>query len=462
MVTQSHLDTLFPTLSDEQVEYLSQHGTEIQLAPGERLFNEGEASGSFYVVLDGHLRVTRRVANEDVLLTIHGPGQFAGEISLLTGASHIATASAMEPTRLVRIETQTFRQLIASCSPMAETILTAISQRTPEAEALTLQREKLVALGTMSAGLAHELNNPASAAKRAAEQLGGMLRSLQALTLSLPPEAGENLLHLQMNAMERALTSPPALDPVDVSDAADEIASWMDERRVEDAWKLAPILVSSGIDCAWLESATAEVPDGALEPVIRWLVGTLEVASLISEIEHSTTRISDLVGAVKEYTYMDRSPNQEVDIRKGIDNTLTILGYKLKHGVTVTREYDPHLPTITAYGSELNQVWTNLIDNAIDAMGGSGRLRIRASREGDCVLVEVEDDGTGIDPAVQSRIFEPFFTTKGVGAGTGLGLDLVYRTVVARHHGDVRVLSHPGATRFEVRLPIEPPVDGAE
>jgi signal transduction histidine kinase len=247
------------------------------------------------------------------------------------------------------------------------------------------------------------------------------------------------------------------LSPLARSDRTDTVAAWLDARGVADAWDVAPALVDAGLDVPWLEGLAARVPPGALDAAMAWLAATTTANQLIELVERSSERISELVRAVKEYSYMDQAPKQEIDIHDGLENTLIMLGYKLKHGVTVVRDYDRTLPRLCAYGGELNQVWTNLIDNAVDAMRGRGELRVRTARDNGSVLVEIGDSGAGIPPDVQPRIFEPFFTTKEVGAGTGLGLDVVWRIVVNRHHGSVRVESVPGDTRFQVRIPLELP-----
>jgi signal transduction histidine kinase len=314
-----------------------------------------------------------------------------------------------------------------------------------------------MALGKLSAGLAHELNNPAAAARRAAQQLGENLRSLNGLCLTLnhrtlSPEQIAFLTEFQHEAAE-CLTAAPALDPLAESEREEKITSWMDAHGVEDGWEIAPTFVRAGMDLEKLNQFADRLGGEALNDALQWLAGAWCAKELVKEIEHSAARISELVKAIKEYTYMDRSPLQEVDLRQGLENTLVILSHKLKRGVNVVREYDDHLPRINAFGGALNQIWTNLIDNAIDAMNGQGNLRIRTAAKSDHVLVEIMDDGPGIPPEIQGRIFEPFFTTKPQGEGTGLGLDTVYR-IVRKHHGEIRFESKPGATCFQVRLPL--------
>ncbi|KAF3888258.1 MULTISPECIES: ATP-binding protein [Nostocales] len=456
MLHDSNQMTLFPKLPNDALEEMKQHGTEIELDIGNVLFNEGDSNYSFHVVLEGEIEIVKKVGNEMRVLAVHRTGEFMGEISMLTGASSIATARAIAPSRVLRIEVDMFRHILAECSPVADTILTAMAGRTQDVEAQLRQQEKMAALGKMSAGLAHELNNPGAAARRASCQLRENFQELQTLSLQLNLLSKEQIkiiTDIQRQATEKA-TCAAKLDPLTQSDREDEITDWLEDHNVSNGWKLAPTLVNGFLDTEKLDFLADNIPEDCLGSVLKWLEASLASYGLIDEIEQSTTRISQLVKAIKGYSYMDRAPLQEIDIHEGIENTLLILHHRLKHGVIINRNYDRNLPKICVYAGELNQVWTNLIDNAIDAMNGKGDLTISTCKDGDCIVVEIIDTGVGIPLAIQSRIFEPFFTTKGVGKGTGLGLEIAYRIIVNRHHGKISVKSQQGHTCFQVRLPF--------
>jgi signal transduction histidine kinase len=326
----------------------------------------------------------------------------------------------------------------------------------------TRQQEKMIALGKLSAGLAHELNNPAAAARRAVAELGRVLNDGQDAALLLatfgrsPDEAAaltDGLQGLTRDVTTRG-TRAEQLDPLARSDRVDSIAAWLDDHGVPESYDPAGSLVDAGLDAAWLETVAQRVPPEALQAVLRTITVTATAGVLVDQIERSTTRISDLVEAIKSYSYMDQASVQDVDVHEGLESTLTMLAHKLRSGITVVRDFDRSLPHICASGSDLNQVWTNLIDNAVNAMHGTGQLRLVTRREGDDVVIEIGDDGHGIPPEIQSRVFEPFFTTRDVGQGSGLGLDIAYRIVVTQHHGDITLRSTPGDTVFTVRLPI--------
>ena len=457
-------ETLFPTLSEEQLNCLRPFSREFDAAVGETLFKEGSPADKFFVILDGELKVTRTVNGGEIVLAVHHPGQFTGEISLLSGGNCIATGRTVKPTRLLEMTAPDLRKVLVACPWMSEIIITAMASRRPEADMLAQQREKLAALGMMAAGLAHELNNPASAAQRAAEQLRENYEKQHALALALcetplSPEQRGALSKFQREAFARAAKAEP-LDTLTASDREDELADWLEAHGVRDVWDLAPAFVSAGLQPPQFEGLVKTLPESTLCEALHWIASTLSVAGLVDAVEQSMARVMDLVQAVKSYSYMDQAPVQELNVTDGMDNTLKILNFRLRKGsVKVHKEYDPDLPRITAYGSELSQVWTNLIVNALDAMNDAGNLILRTECENDAILVEVIDDGPGIPDDVMPHLFEPFFTTKGIGKGTGMGLNISYQIVVTRHHGDIHAISKPGETRFQVRLPVHQPAN---
>ena len=442
-------------LTAEQVESLLPYGTELRLEAGDYLFDEKSVVDSFYVLKEGEIRISRLTGAEEMPLVTHGPGDFTGGLAVLTGKRSIHRAQATAPSRVLQIDSETFRRVAVERPEIADVFISALAQRMRETQRAFRQQEKMVALGKLSAGLTHELNNPAAAAMRAAEELRGAALRAQLLALEhderFSPQGQAALGALQREATENGAV----LDPLARSDREEEIADWLEERGVEDAWDLAPILAAADLDTERLERLTSELggEGGELSGGLGWLGTTLELTSLADEVGLSVGRISELVRAMKEYTYMDRAAYVETDVREGLENTLTILGHKLK-GATVEREYEEDLPKIWANAGELNQVWTNLIDNAADAVDGRGHIVVRAFREKGRVVVEIVDGGPGIPREMQNRVFEPFFTTKEIGEGTGLGLDIV-RRIVAGHGGEIIFDSEPGETRFAVRLPIE-------
>ncbi|MBZ4396338.1 ATP-binding protein [Myxococcus sp. AS-1-15] len=325
-------------------------------------------------------------------------------------------------------------------------------------EHTVLRQEKLAALGRHAAGLAHEMNNPASAGRRATEQLTQAMDAQEDLSVALDQwrltQAQRQLL-LRTCRQSQGRGATRDMDPLTRGDAEDALATWMDAKGVVNAWDLSPTLLDAGIGEAQLEPLTQALPAQALPDALAWLEALVRTRALLAEVRQSTTRLSELAGAVKSYTHAGKEQPEPVDVHEGLENTLLLLNYKLKHGVEVKREYDRSLPRVQALPGMLNHVWTNLVDNAIDAMGGKGHLTVRTAKDEDSLLVEVVDDGPGVPPELLPRIWEPFFTTKPMGQGTGLGLDIIRRVIVDRHHGDVRVESRPGRTAFQIRLPLK-------
>jgi signal transduction histidine kinase len=444
---------LFSRLTDDQVGCLDQ-GKIVEVPVGTVLATEGEQTGLFHVLLAGEVRASRTYDRQSILLGVNKQGSFTGETMLLLDIPWVATLRVSKPARLFQLDEDGFWRMILTCPTVAREIFRSASNRMRNLEGYSQKREKLVSLGTMAAGLAHELNNPAAAAGRAAAHLQQTTDSVQTflcrLAKCLEPEHWQHLLGAAQEASER---KPPELDHLARSDGAEAIGSWLNSHGVGSAWDLAPTFVNFGLDVPWLDKLTDKIPPACHADALGWLGDRLTLKSLLSEVEQSTNRIAELVKAVKSYSFMDQSPMQEVDIHEGIESTLTMLSHKLKN-VTVVRAFDRSLPRIMAYGGELNQVWTNLIDNAIAAVNGTGKICVGTSFEHDQIVVEIVDDGPGIPSEVQAHMFEPFFTTKSVGTGTGLGLVISNRIVGDRHGGEIEFESQPGETRFKVRLPL--------
>ncbi|HKD45240.1 MAG TPA: ATP-binding protein [Candidatus Angelobacter sp.] len=448
----------FHDLPEDALAWLADHATVHTFQPGELIMQEGEVADRMTIILEGELQGRRESLGPDAPVYTGRAGQVTGMLPFSRMTHYTITGRALGFTRIATIPSNSFPEMLQQIPTLGPRLVGVLTDRVREVTKLDLQRDKLAALGKLSAGLAHELNNPASAGSRAAASIRDAFERLRAANAQLDnselsAEQKNRLRAIETSAQERQAQAKPK-DALQQSDAEEFIGTWLDRSGVHNAWELASVLAEAEFDIQELEPLKTELPPEALTAVVQRLTTTLDIYRLLEEIQNSTGRISDLVRAIKEYSFMDQAPRQQVDVVKGIENTLTILTYKLKHGVSVIKEFDPKLPKIFSYGSELNQVWTNLLDNAIDAMKGKGAIRIRTCREGHDILVEIADNGPGIPTNIQPRIFDPFFTTKGVGDGSGLGLDTVYR-IVRQHHGNISFTSQPGNTCFRVRLPIE-------
>ena len=447
--------SLFAKLSDDQLDCIK-CGEIIEVPAGTLLVEENAPAEFFFLNLEGEVRISRKYDQQEVLLAVNKPGMYLGEIPLLLAAPWHATVRVSKPSRFFRVNQANFWQMLGSCPCVAKEIFRTAANRLRNLEGFSSQRQKLVSLGTMAAGLAHELNNPAAAARRAASQLQETVTAIQNLICELgcvvKPDDWERLSAAEQEAT-RLLNGAAPLDSLTRSDREDVLARWLEQQGVPEGWRLASSFVGAGLDSKWLGNLTGSLAPDARIPALNWLEARLTLQSLLKLVEASTGRVSELVKAIKSYTHMDESPRQEIDVHEGIENTLTMLGYKLKN-VQVVRAFDRSSPRIMAYGSELNQVWTNLIDNAIDAVKGSGKICVGTFVEDNQLVVEIVDNGRGIPPEVQARLFEPFFTTKAVGSGTGLGLLISNRIVADRHGGEIEFESKEGETRFKVRLPL--------
>ena len=450
--------TILASLGDEEVVRLAQAGRERRLAPGEFLFRQGERAGSFHVVLDGQLETTREVAGEQVLMMSHGRGGYLGAMALLTDTPYRGTTRAAGETLVFELDGEELRRLAFAHPALLREFLPALESLSGAIKGVERDREKLLAVGKLAAGLAHELNNPAAAAARGVATLREYEQQRQAAFAEIagknpPSEQLAALVSLGAEATDQAVTGE-RLDPVAESDREQELVAALEQRGVSDAFQIASVLTEAGLGQEWVDRVAAAVGDPGLAAGLRFVGACAGARVVLAELEEATTRIANLVGAVRSYSYLDQAPLQTVDIHEGLESTLSLLGHKLREKqVEIVRDFDPELPGVEASGSELNQVWTNLIDNAVDALGPDGRITLRTRRQGERVCIEIGDNGPGIPEELQARIFDAFFTTKPVGQGTGLGLDIAQRIVV-RHHGELRLQSQPGDTRFRVLLPV--------
>jgi signal transduction histidine kinase len=452
---------LFEALTDEQLAWLSEQGR-VETHPAGVIFNEGDPAESFYVLLSGTITLSRRVGQGDVeMVRTDQPGVYMGATQaylLDQQAGYTATGRAITESRFFVLSARAFGHMIREWFPMAMHLLEGLVLGMRNSQVLVGQRERLTALGSLAAGLMHELNNPAAAASRATvalrQRVAGMRQKLTKLADErITKEQLHALTQLQEAVIERAAKAP-TLTAMEASDREDELSDWMDGHGVTGGWDLAPIFAQGGLDLDCMEEIRTKVGDPVLlEKSLQWLGYALETEQLMTDIEDATARVSSLVLSAKQYSQLDRASHQWIDVHDGLKSTLVMLNHKIGDGITVVKDFDRSLPQVPAHAGELNQVWTNLIDNAVHAMNGAGTLTVRTARDGECVLVEIRDTGCGIPAENLRRVFEPFFTTKPVGEGTGLGLDISYRIVVNRHRGDISVFSEPGDTRFQVRLP---------
>lgn len=447
---------LFDDLPDERIEELAALACEQTASAGEIFVDQGQVPQLLSVLVEGRIEWSVELNGERVVLAMRDAPTYFGAMNLLLDQPIEARGQAVAPSRLVSLDGAAFRDLLREEPSVKRRTLALVGPVLRNAEAQLRQRERLASLGTLAAGLAHELNNPAAAAQRSAAELARAIEIL-ASTISRFVSSGveraeaEQLVALQQEALA-GVGSAPVTDRLALADREDELARSLDAQG-QEGWRLAPVLAEAGLDEGWIDRVAA-LAGPATGAALDWVTASLSARGLAAEVEASAERISKIVSAVKDYTYMDRGELQDVDVNAGLESTLTILKHKVKQGdVTIVREYDPKLPRVPAAGSELNQVWTNLLDNALDAVDGKGTITIRTGAVGDeRVVVEIEDDGPGIPADAQSRVFEPFYTTKPAGSGTGLGLDISRRIVIG-HRGSIVLTAAPGRTRFTVSLP---------
>ena len=455
---------LFTDLTDTQLDWIAEHGETFDVGDGEIVVTEGEQARCFYVLLSGTLQMTRRVAGDEVeIIRTNQRGVYFGATQFYLGdqvdQNYGTSVRALSDCVFLALPSREFNETFRRWYPMAVHLLQGMFVGISNTNALVGQRERLLALGKLSAGLTHELNNPAAAAARAADTLRERLAGIRhKLAMLAEGRIDRGQLRTLTTLQERFVEvgrKAPALTALQAGDLEDELADWLDDHGITQGWDLAPVFVAGGLRVSDLEQVVSAVPAESWEGALRWLAYTVDTENLLREIGDAVGRISALVAAAKQYSQLDRAPYQDIDLHEGLDATLVMLARKLGDGIRIVKEYDRDLPAVPAYPAELNQVWTNLIDNAADAMQGKGTLTVRTARDSEHALVEICDTGPGVPPEVAKRIFGPFFTTKPVGQGTGLGLDVSWRVVVNRHRGDLTLQSQPGDTRFQVRLPLQ-------
>ncbi len=450
---------LFRGLTDAQVAELADAADEVRIEPGDVLFHQGDPADTWWMLLDGAIDLRRQIGQEEMVVArMQAPGQWAGGFRAWDEHGvFLASGVAVDAGRALRLAAVGLRRLTDSWFPFGGHIITGVFTTARSVEATARQRESLVTLGKIAAGLAHELNNPAAAATRAVDALQAAGSALES---SLAKLVAARITAPQLAELEdlrrRAAAAMAPLGPLALADLEDDLTSWLEDHDVLQAWLLAPALAAAGVDRAWCEQAAAVLGQAGLAPGLEWVSNSISMNNLLTEVKESTARIFELVGAMKSYSQMDRSSVQRVDVKEGLESSLVVLGHRIPQGVEVVRDYAAQTPVVEAYPGELNQVWTNIIDNALDAMDGKGTLRVAVRAENGGALVEIADTGPGMPPAIAARAFEPFFTTKPVGQGAGLGLDNARRIVEERHGGTITIDSRPGDTVLRVRLLSRP------
>jgi signal transduction histidine kinase len=450
---------IFDGLTSDQLAELVEGGTEVRIEPGVELFHEGEHADYWWVLVDGAVDLVRHVGREDTMVgRMDVPGRWAGGFRAWDEHGvYLATGRGATAGRALRVPAEVLRDRFNAWFPFGRHLIEGLYHTARSIESTARQRASLITLGTLAAGLAHEINNPAAAVTRAADDLEIAVRTLRTSLRRLASEEISAKQFAALDTLRSELESAAvAANPLDIADQEETLASWLDSRGIADEWTIAPPLAAAGADLRWCERAAAVLEGPGLQAGLEWVASTLSADTLLAEIKESSGRIYGLVGAVRSYSQMDRASTQRIDVTEGLESTLMMLGYKLGSGVTVVRDYAANVPRIDAYSGELNQVWTNLIDNAIDAMDAAGTLRLTTRAEEDRVVVEIRDSGHGMPPEVAARAFDPFYTTKDVGKGAGLGLDIAQRIVAERHGGAITIDSRPGQTVLRVTLPARP------